>query len=91
MAPDAREGVLEGPVKPDLRASLSVRGRRGRVGEVMWKVDALVALHAALLDAHELDATLVEEVVHEQCAGRVGLPQSTQLPGLVRVQGLDVS
>ena len=44
----------------------------------------------ALLDAHELDATRVEEVVHEECAGRVGLPQSMQLPGFVRIQSLDI-
>ena len=59
MASYAGEEILEGPVKPDLRAALAVRGRRGRVGEVVRKVDAPVALDAALLDAHELDAARV--------------------------------
>eukprot|EP00959_Pyramimonas_sp_CCMP1952_P136659 2859992-Pyramimonas_sp.AAC.1 len=56
----------------------------------MREVDAPVALDASLLDAHALDATRVEEVVHEECAGRMGLPQSMQLRGFVRIQSLDI-
>ena len=56
----------------------------------MREVDAPVALDAALLDAHELDAARVEEVVHEEGAGRVRLPQSVQLPGFMRIQCLDI-